>query len=277
MDERVEHISADGILRGVSRTTEPMVLRGAAEARSHHEEFELYWFLEGKLWFAFEGERIEVHDGDMIIIANRQMHRPMVKSGCRYVRKRLLFGDALFETADAGGVLLKQRLTGDRIWRFSADEVLKTGLGAMADEVLDQLAKQTPLGDFAARIATLRLLLTAAQHTDAPPTAHGNEAGEMIRYIEQHLTDNLQYRTMARAFYLSEQNLYRVFKRETGFTLAKYIKERRIIRAKHILAQGGSAAEAATGSGFAEYSAFYRTFVRETGMTPSQFVKGNRA
>ena len=205
MDNRVEHVATDGGMRGVVRITDPMVLRGASEARSHHEEFELYWFLDGQLWFAFEGERIEVQRGDLFIIANRRMHRPMVKSGCRYVRKRVLFAQSLFENAGAGGVLLQQRLTGDRIWRFSADEVQHTGLGAMVDEVMAHLAEQTPLGDFAAQIALLRLLLTAAGRTASPPTARGGQAGEMIRYIEQHLTDDLHYRTMARAFYLSEQ------------------------------------------------------------------------
>lgn len=274
MDERREYISKDGTLRAVERLTDPMVLRGASEARSHHEEFELYQFLEGDLWFAFEGERLDVQNGDVILVAPRRLHRPMVKSGCRYDRRRILFAKSVFETGDAGGVFLGQRLEHDRIWRFRADEVQQAGLGNMVDEVFVQLRKGTELGDFAARVGVLRLLLTAAEHTKEPPSETSGTAAEMIRYIEQHLTDALNYRTMAKAFYLSEQNLYRVFKRETGFTLAKYVKERRIIRAKHLLTQGYTAAEASVGAGFAEYSAFFRTFLRETGITPSQFAQG---
>lgn len=274
MERRDDYVSADGGLRAVDRLTDPMVLRGATEARSHHEEFEMYWFLDGDLWFAFEGERLDVQRGDLIFVAPRRLHRPMVKSGCRYCRKRILFAETVFETGDAGGIFLKQRLEHDRIWRFRADEVRLAGLDGMIEDVFAQMKKRTAIGDFAARVGLLRLLLTAADHTKVPPTEPVGAAGEMIRYIEHHLTDDLNYRTMAKAFYLSEQNLYRTFKRETGFTLAKYVKERRIIRAKHLLAQGCTAAEAATGAGFAEYSAFFRTFLRETGITPSQFAKG---
>ena len=276
MDKRTEYISQDGSLRAVERLTDPMVLRGASEARSHHEEFELYRFLEGDLWFAFEGERLDVQAGDVILVAPRRLHRPMVKSGCRYFRQRILFAESVFETGDAGGIFLKQRMVADRIWRFRGDEVQRLGLDKMANEVSERLAEQTALGDLAARVALLRLLLTAAEHTKEPAVAQNGEAGEMIRYIEQHLAEDLNYRAMAKAFYLSEQNLYRIFKRETGFTLAKYVKERRIIRAKHLLAQGKTASEAAADAGFAEYSAFFRTFVRETGLTPSQFAKGAR-
>ena len=274
MDERLEYISTGGTLRAVERLTDPMVLTGASEARSHHEEFELYWFLEGDLWFAFEGERLEVQNGDLIIVSPRQLHRPMVKSGCRYHRRRILFADSVFETGDAGGIFLKQRLEHDRIWRFRAAEVQCAGLDKLLKDVFAQMQKQTALGDFAARMTLLQVLLTAAEHTQEPLFEQSGAAGEMIRYIEQHLTEDLNYRTMAKAFYMSEQQLYRTFKRETGFTLAKYVKERRIIRAKHLLAQGCSATEAAAGAGFAEYSAFFRTFLRETGMTPSQFAKG---
>ncbi len=276
MDFKHEYASADDRIRSGDRLTECALPRNIHETHSHHEQFEIYWFLEGDLWFSLEGNRIEVSPGDMIFIGNRLLHRPIIKTTCRYRRKRLLFGDDLWMTSDGGGVLLKQRLVASKYWQFHAQEICEAGLGILFDEVETGLSKQTPFDDFAARVSLLRLLVTAAsRYSNKDVAMPTGKVGEMIRYIEQNMATDLNYRSMAKTFYLSEQNLYRVFKRETGFTLGKYIKEQRIIRAKQVLTQGGSAYEAATAAGFKEYSVFYRNFVRKTGMTPSQFAKSN--
>ena len=51
------------------------------------------------------------------------------------------------------------------------------------------------------------------------------------RYIDNHIAEELDYQTIAGKFYLSEKSLYQLFKKETGLSPARYINERRIIKA----------------------------------------------
>ena len=99
---------------------------------------------------------------------------------------------------------------------------------------------------------------------------------QIVEYIDKHLSSNLDYKTLAAHFCTSEKSIYKLFKEGTGFSLAKYITERRIIKAKHILNQGGSAYEAFVATGYKDYSVFYRNFLKETGITPTLFIVKNK-
>ena len=94
-----------------------------------------------------------------------------------------------------------------------------------------------------------------------------------MQYIDENLAADLSYQTLAVQANLSVKSLYQFFKQETGFPLGQYIKERRIIKAKTLLNAGASAAEAAAGAGFKDYSVFYRNFQKKTGLTPAEYLK----
>ena len=98
----------------------------------------------------------------------------------------------------------------------------------------------------------------------------------MLRYIDEHLTEDLSYKAFSKAFYMSEKSLYKFFKKETGFALSTYINERRIIMAQSLLNAGCPAKTAAFGAGFKEYSVFYRCFLKKVGISPTEYLKINR-
>ena len=53
----------------------------------------------------------------------------------------------------------------------------------------------------------------------------------MIIYIEDNLTENIDYKKLARFVNMSEYNLQRVFTFLTGISIAEYIRKRRLSRA----------------------------------------------
>lgn len=270
-------VYTSGGIRFWDNLTESAKPNSEFEAHAHHDELEVYWFLEGDLVFAFEGERIPVTPGDMFIISNGLLHRPILKSVCRYYRKRILFRRELLAEYCPGGMELYYRLSSHRILHLKEAQTVKRGLDRLFSQLAQEGKDQTAYGQFCAMTTLCYLLKTAEA---ACPAAHeargipGGKAGPLLRYIDENLAGDLSYQTLAVQANLSVKSLYQFFKQETGFTLGKYIKERRIIKARSLLNAGASAAEAAAAVGFRDYSVFYRNFIKGTGICPGEYARG---
>lgn len=98
------------------------------------------------------------------------------------------------------------------------------------------------------------------------------KTNEIITYINQNLSSELNLGTLSKHFSISVSHLNRIFKEETGITLQKYIAARRIARAKVLLANGHTVTETFSLSGFGDYSNFYKTFTKIVGMSPKDYA-----
>ncbi len=266
---------SNGWIRFSDCLTEAAKPNSEQEAHTHHDEMEVYWFLEGDLFFAFEGERIPVAPGDVIIIGSGLLHRPVLRSNCRYYRKRILFRRETFSEYCPGGMALYYRLASRRILHLRASMVKEQGMEALLAQLLREGSDSSDYGQFRTVTALCYFLMTAEAVCPAAPEARSGipvgKAEKLLQYIEDNLSSELSYQTLAVQANLSVKSLYQFFKQETGFTLGNYIQERRIIKAKSLLNAGTSAGAAAAEVGFKDYSVFYRCFLRQTGMTPREY------
>ena len=94
-------------------------------------------------------------------------------------------------------------------------------------------------------------------------------AQEILRYINEHLTERLTLEGLADKFYMSKNHLTAIFKRAAGTTVARYILYKRMTIARKELAEGTPAAEAAIKAGFGDYSSFFRAYRKMFGCAPS--------
>ena len=272
--------SSDSKLRFVSTLTNNAKENNEFEIHSHFDEFEIYHFVKGELSFAFEGTRLDIKDGTMVIISKGTLHRPIIKEPCVYYRKRLLFSKELFAGFDLSQFDFYNALTSSKIMVFDAKTVFELQLDALFEEIEDGLRKHTEYGDFCATVSLFSFLIKAVKSgktLDANTfELHNDKILEIIRYINDNLTNELSYKEIADRFFFSEKSLYKFFKKNTGFSLSAYIKERRIIKSQELLISGKSATDAAVGAGFRDYTTFYRSFVKKTGVTPMDYIKNRR-
>lgn len=93
-----------------------------------------------------------------------------------------------------------------------------------------------------------------------------------IRYITQNLAQELTLSDAAQASHVSATHLAHLLKNETGKTFLEIVTERRIDRAKTLLAfTSASAADIADSAGFGEPTHFARRFRQIVGTTPSAY------
>lgn len=131
------------------------------------------------------------------------------------------------------------------------------------------------------RSTALFEMLTALiqRHADARPTSlrEGSEhrkVREARDYLDAHAEREIRLERLAHLAGLSPSYLLRTFRRETGLTPHAYQLQKRIGRAKRLLAQGETPAQVAFQVGFYDQSHLGKHFKRFVGVTPAQFAKG---
>ncbi len=98
---------------------------------------------------------------------------------------------------------------------------------------------------------------------------------DLLEYINENITQPFSIETLAKELFISSSYACRLFKRETGTTISKYLTARRISIAKSMLASGCSVKEACEGSGFNDYANFIKTFNKIVGISPKKYSKCN--
>lgn len=96
-----------------------------------------------------------------------------------------------------------------------------------------------------------------------------------IDYVEEHLTENIDYEETARRAYSSSFHFQRIFSIICGFTLGDYIRFRRLSLAGRELAEkSGRVIDVALKYGYDTPESFTRAFTRFHGATPTQVKNG---
>jgi AraC family transcriptional regulator len=97
----------------------------------------------------------------------------------------------------------------------------------------------------------------------------------VVEFVEDHLADDFPLAALASLAQLSTYHFARAFKRSFGIPPHRYHINRRIERARTLLADPKtSVAEVALELGFSGASAFAATFRRTTGQTPTDYRRG---
>ena len=97
---------------------------------------------------------------------------------------------------------------------------------------------------------------------------------EILRYIEDHLAEDIDAEELAKAFFVSKFHMMRQFRQETGTTVHLYITQKRLMRAKALIEGGMRATEACYRCGFRSYSSFTRSCAKHFGTTPTGRTDG---
>ncbi|MNO14184.1 Melibiose operon regulatory protein [compost metagenome] len=93
-------------------------------------------------------------------------------------------------------------------------------------------------------------------------------------YINAHLAEEISMEGIAQNVHLNADYLTRIFKKEEGISISKYIINRKIERAKNLLADTNkSIGEIAAMVGYYNYSSFNRVFTKEVSMSPQEYKK----
>lgn len=101
------------------------------------------------------------------------------------------------------------------------------------------------------------------------------ELNECIRYIEDNLDDEIDYKYISKIFGCSESTIQRVFSLITGMTLTEYIRRRRLTVAISDIKNNEKIIDIAIKYGYSSDVSFSRSFKRMHNILPSRVKKSN--
>ena len=222
-------------------------------------------------------ERYRLQQGDLIFLPPGVSHRALLpeKMEAPYRRYVLWLSTELMTlyaslcpcplfSRSSGASMLR---TGGTVWECIG-ELFHTGV---------REAEQKEEGWEAAVMGNTLLLLTQIRRAADGKNTRPLQAEQpqlldrITTYVEEHYAQPITIADLAGHFYVSSSTISHLFKQKLGVSFYRYVTQRRLIAAKSKIEKGCLLEEAASQTGFADYSSFYRSFKQEYGISPRQY------
>lgn len=249
----------------------------------HHDFYELYCLLEGRVEYWVEGRVIRLEPGDILLLNPMELHRPVVQPESPlyerivlWLRKDWLEGIAS-DTMGLGDCFDPSRPTHTNLLRPGASH--RGELTALLGALVSEYYSREPGSDLCAYGLLLQFMTRLNRLVLRTPRVAGEVASAPVRkalqYIAEHLSGELSLDQVAAACYVSKYHLSHAFSREVGVSLYRYVMLRRLLLARQLLAAGEPAGQVCQSCGFSDYAGFYRAFKAEYGISPREFAAGS--
>lgn len=242
----------------------------------YHEFCKILFLTSGKGGYVIEGQRYQLQSGDVVLIDSHSVHRPELEEDTAYGRIIIFISPAFLQRESTGDCDLGDCFSGKQGHVLRLKEPARKKLFDMAATLEKELNKDSFGRDIASNAALLRLLVQIGRERQreenqhlSPVTPENHRVLEMMRYLDEHLEEDLNIDDLAETFYISKYHMMRLFRKETGYTVYDYLSQRRLIHARELIAGGMRATEACYRSGFRSYSSFTRSYSKHFGATPT--------
>ena len=223
-------------------------------------------------------QRYKLQHGDIVLVPPDVSHRPILPEHMPepYIRDVLWLSPEFINrlmdmfpdfTADLQTHSLL-RTSGTR-WEY-LEELFHNGV-----REAEATAPGHEMAIMANSVTLLTHLLRARKDINAKPL-HAEKPellDQVLRYIEQHLSDKITLADVAHHFFISESTITQTFRKKMGVSFYRCVTQRRLIAAKALIERGLSLESVSEQVGFSDYSSFFRAFKQEFGISPRQYRK----
>ncbi len=93
----------------------------------------------------------------------------------------------------------------------------------------------------------------------------------VLKYVDAHYCEDITRNDLVDIVYISPDYFSRLFKKETGRSLAQYMLEKRVEKAKSLLRSDMSVKSVALQTGYSNFSFFSKVFRDTVGMSPMEY------
>lgn len=233
-----------------------------------HGSYEILYVIEGSGCFVVEGNEYQMRPGSLLITRPYQYHFVNVQREKPYERFVIHFDlEVLPESLRCLFADAKQR-RGEECTYFSAGTVPGAVLSTLSRfDVVSTLSDEKKALFLPLLVAEVIVLLSDASGERETVYSDGLGA-RVIRYLNDHIEQNISLDDIAKHFFVSKYYLCRAFKKHNGISIHGYVTHKRVMLAKLLIESGESASGAAYRVGFGDYSAFYRAYVKILGVSP---------
>lgn len=246
----------------------------------YHEFYKIIYLVDGKVDYKVEGKTYHLKPHDFVLVGAHVIHKPEIDGAVPYERYIVYLSEEFLTEENERGESLKfcfeeaGRLQ-NRVVHFEAESYEQL-IGCLLRMEETQKQKEEYMGDLLLKSAFLEFMVLFNRNVVRQPKAFITTAAyhekviDVITYIQEHLTEEINVDVLAGQCYISKYYLMRQFKEATGYSIHQYINEKRIQAARRMILSGMPASKACYECGFRDYSTFARRFKMIVGRAPSK-------
>ena len=246
----------------------------------YHDFHKILIFLRGNVNYMIEGMQYALKPNDIILVQAGEIHKPIILDDSVYDRIIIYVSPDFFEQSRKDGSDLfrcfqKSRENRSGLVRVPnwdhtpfATVCRDLAVSYQSREYASELYQQIKLMEF---LILINRLTEQENFQGADAITANPVVQRMLKYINDHLTENdLSVDRIAGEAFLNRSYLMHLFKAETGYTIGKYISEKRLFLARSCISKGMSVTDACYHSGFKNYASFYYAYKNKYGASPTQ-------
>lgn len=248
----------------------------------HHDFYEIYYFISGDVTFNVESKQYMLVPGDILLINPTELHQPkfgkinqpyerivlwMSKTYLNKFKTENINLGECFEPIDQNHSNLLRISTQSQISIFNLLKLL-----IFEDEKKiygSEILTSCYLGQI---LVEVNRLIKETPHTYQPHDKSAAFVTEVVSFINDHYQEKITLDSLAAKFYMSKYHLSHEFNRIVGTSVYRYIIQKRLSIAKHMLFENVSPMDVYQKCGFGDYANFYRAFKSEYGISPKEFL-----
>lgn len=246
----------------------------------YHDFYKMIYFVEGRVDYKVEGKTYHLKPHDFVLVGANVIHKPEIDGKIPYERYIIYLSEEFLAQKNERGESLKycfEAAAGsqDRVVHFAPDSYEEI-VGCLLRMEQMERQREAYMGDLLLQSAFLEFMVLFNRNVISQPKAfittavYHEKVIDVIAYIQEHLTEEINVDMLAVHCYVSKYYLMRQFKEATGYSIHQYINEKRIQAARRMILSGMPASKACYECGFQEYSTFARRFKTIVGVAPSK-------
>jgi len=235
-----------------------------------HDVYEIYLITEGHIDYLIEGKRYSLSPQSLLLVRPGVLHGRKVPDNMAYQRYAVHFSASAIEERFRPMLLLPFHEKAALHYKNTSVFGLLSFFEALT--LCSALPEDLQYEAACAGIQSLLFHICNMCRCNKSARPYQNPAStvsKIIAHLSGHFAEPVTLDRLSEQFYVSKHHLNKIFKEATGTTVMEYVIRKRIHKARTLMAQGQSAAEAAAESGFGDYSVFYKAFVRVCGHSPT--------
>lgn len=248
---------------------------GVAVDYHYHEFCKLLLLNAGTGDYVVDSQRYQLQPGDIVLVDCNSVHRPEFDGNHDYERTIIYIDPGFLRRESTADSDLLSCFSGEKGHVLRLNDEQYRHVLALATKLELELSQQHYGREIMGKTLLLELLVTVCRLQQqevlhpSPMQPKNDRVLDVLRYLDDHLCEDIEIDKLAERFFVSKYHLMRLFHKETGSTIHAYLVQRRLLMAREMIKKGVSATDACYRSGFRSYSSFTRAYSKNFGTTPT--------
>lgn len=248
----------------------------------YHDFYKILIFLNGNASYSIESREYSLLPDDIILVGAGEIHKPILHDSSPYERIIIYISPDFFESY--------RRQGHDLSFCFEMAKKQQSNLIRLSDSgkhllqpitnALVSSSQKTFATELYQRVKFIEYLIVLNRIVLDESTSFAAESStnpvvrKIMSYINEHLTEELSIDHIADNVFLDRSYIMHLFKSETGYTIGKYITEKRLFQARRLISSGLPITEACFKCGFNNYATFYHAYKAKYHASPKTASSG---